>query len=428
MASLETARPASARPALPRKYLLWLVGTRASLLGDAVLYFALGWAASAHGGGTAALVLTAITLPRTLLLLLGGAVCDRYGARPVMIAGDAVMLTLTLTLVLALVRPGPAASPWLLVTVAVVIGTVDACYLPATGAMPRQLVGKEQLPRALAMQQAGGQIASLLGAPMGSVLVAAAGLTGAAVADAGTFAIVLLVLIRLRPDFDVERSPRGEGLVAGTVGGVRIAAGHPVLRPALLLTAAAACFLLPVVSLLSPLLAREHGWSSEVTGLIAGGQSLGMLAVALVVSRRGTMSRIGRGAALGLCVSVPGITAMALAGTTAVVVAGGIVVGAGSGLFACHIGPLVLPCIPDTHLARMQALLVLVQSLALVVGNNVLGALADARGATVAVAVCAAGAFVAGIAGLLSKPMRRLHRKSSGVVPLVADSTVSRRS
>ncbi|MEU0088339.1 MFS transporter [Streptomyces sp. NPDC006274] len=409
MAALDTARPVSARPALPRMYLVWLFGTRASLLGDAVLYFALGWAASAHGGGMGALVLTAITLPRTLLLLLGGAVGDRFGARRVMIIGDAVMLTVTLILALVGLRLG--ASPWLLVMVAAVIGTVDAFYLPATGSMPRRLVGKDQLPRALAMQQAGGQIASLLGAPVGAVLVAAAGLTGAAVANAGTFAIVLVMLVCVRPAFDVERSPRGEGLLTGAVDGVRIAVRDPVLRPALLLTAAAACFLLPVVPLLNPLLAREQGWSAEVAGLVAGGQSLGMVAVALVVSRRGTLGRIGVGAALGLCVSALGIAAVAMAETAAVAVAGGIVVGAGSGMFACHISPLVLTNIPDTHLARMQALLMLVQSLALVVGNNALGALADAQGATIAVAVCAVGVGAAGTVGLSLKPIRRLRQK-----------------
>ncbi|MEU9087745.1 MFS transporter [Streptomyces sp. NPDC048357] len=409
MTSLDTVRQASARPALPRAYLVWLAGTRASLLGDAVLYFALGWAASAHGGGTGALVLTAITLPRTLLLLLGGAVGDRFGARRVMVVGDAVMLTATATLALALAGSRPDPSPWLLVSVAAVVGTVDAFYLPAAGSMPRSLVGEAQLPRALAVQQAAGQIASLLGAPLGAVLVAAAGLTGAALADAGTFAIVLVVLVLVRPAFEVERSPREEGLLAGAADGVRVAVADPVLRSALVLTAAAACFLLPVVSLLNPLLAREHGWSAGAAGLIAGGQSLGVVAVALVVSRRGTMRRIGRGAALGLCVAAPGIAAVALAGQAgvAMAVAGGIVTGAGSGMFACHVGPLVLAGAPGTHLARMQASLTLVQSLALVVGNNALGALADARGATAATALCAAGACAAGLTGLALKPLGR---------------------
>lgn len=408
MASLDADRPVSVRSALPRAYLVWLVGTRASLLGDAVLYFALGWAASAHGGGVGALVLTAITLPRTVLLLLGGAVGDRFGARRVMIIGDSVMLMAAFLLAIVGIHVGTPL--WLLTVVAAVIGTVDAFYLPATGSMPRRLVRKEQLPRALAMRQAGGQIASLLGAPLGGVLVAAAGLAGAAVVDAGTFAVVLVVLVRVRPAFDVERSSREESLLAEAADGVRLAAKDPVLRPALLLTAAAAGFLLPVVSLLNPLLAREHGWGAGAAGLVAGGQSLGMVAVALVVTRRGAMSRIGAGAALGLCAAALGIAALAMAPAVGVAATGGMVVGTGSGMFACHIGPLVLTSVPETHLSRMQALLTLVQSMALLLANNALGVLADAEGARIAAAVCAVAVCGAGIVGLASKPLRRLYR------------------
>jgi hypothetical protein len=405
---LDTGMPARARPALPRMYLLWLAGTRASLVGDAAMYFALGWAATAHGGATAALVLTAITLPRTVLLLLGGAVGDRFGARRVMITGDSVMLTAALLLAVVSLRWG--TSLWLLVVVAAVIGTVDAFYLPATGSMPRRLVGKEQLPRALALRQAGGQTAALLGAPLGGVLVATGGLSGAAVVDAVTFALVLVVLLRVRPAFDVERSSRQESLLAGAVGGVRLAVNDPVLRPALLLTGAAAGFLLPVISLLNPLLAREHGWGSGAAGLVAGGQAVGMIAVSLLVTRRETMRRIGAGAALGLCGAALGVAVVAVAPAACVAVAGGVVVGAGSGMFACHIGPLVLTSIPETHLSRMQALLTLVQSLALLVANNALGALADAQTATTAASVCAVAVCGAGIVGLASKPLRSLQR------------------
>ncbi|MEJ8643758.1 MFS transporter [Streptomyces sp. MS1.HAVA.3] len=290
------------------------------------------------------------------------------------------------------------------------IGTVDAFYLPATGAMPRRLVGKEQLPRALAVQQAGGQIASLLGAPLGAVLVAAAGLTGAAFADAATFAIVLVVLVCVRPAHDVERSPVRRVSCRGSRRGAdRRGGSGPAARAAA--DGRRRVFLLPVVSLLNPLVAREHGWSAGVAGLVAGGQSLGVIAVALVVARRGTLGRIGVGAASGLCGAALGIAAVATAGTPAVAVAGGLVVGAGSGMFACHIGPLVLTHAPGTHLARLQALLVLVQSLALVVGNNALGALADAQGARAAAAVCATGACAAGITALTLNPLRRLRRQ-----------------
>jgi MFS family permease len=405
---LVTAPAAAARPRLPRAYLVWLAGTRASLLGDAAMYFALGWAAGSHGGTMAALVLTAITLPRTLLLLLGGAVGDRFGARRVMIAGDCVMLAAAL--VLALVSSRVGTPPWLLVGAAAVIGTVDAFYLPATGSMPRRLVGSEQLSRALAMRQAGGQIAALLGAPLGGLLVASAGLAGAAVADAGTFAVVLAVLLCVRPAFDAERPPAGESLLASAVSGVRLGVRDPVLRPALLLTAAAAGFLLPVVSLLNPLLAREHGWGAGTAGLVAAGQAVGMIAVSVAVTRRGAMNRIGVGAAAGLCAAALGIAAVAAAPAGGVAVAGAVVLGAGSGMFACHVGPLVLTSVPETHLSRVQALLTLVQSMALLVADNVLGAVAEVGSARIAAAVCAVAVAGAGIAGLASAPLSGARR------------------
>ncbi|MFF2746481.1 MFS transporter [Kitasatospora sp. NPDC058048] len=390
--------------ALPRRYLLWLAGVQAGLLGDAALYFALGWAASAHGGGAAGLVLTAITVPRTALVLLGGAVADRFGARRVMLAGDTVMLVATGAL--ALVAASRGTPLWLLVAAAAVIGTVDAFYLPAGGSMPRRLVPADRLPRALALRQAGGQSAVLLGAPLGGLLVAAGGLSGAALADAASFGVVLLVLLRVRPPEDGQPGPRA-GLLREAASGVRLAVADPLLRAALLLTGAAAGALLPVVSLLGPLLARTHGWAAGTAGLVGGGQAAGVLAVAGLIARRGTSPRAGVGAAAGLCVASVGIALLASAAGPVAAVAGSAVAGLGSGLFACHVGPLVLAGAPPTHLSRVQALLTLVQSLALVLSNSLLGLLADAAGAALPTLLCALATAAAGLAALAAPALRR---------------------
>ncbi|MGZ4598461.1 MAG: hypothetical protein ACXVGS_01200 [Oryzihumus sp.] len=67
--------------ALPRSFLLWLGAATVSTWGESALYFALGWAATGIGPQWGGLVLTAITLPRAGLLLVGGAFGDRWGAR-----------------------------------------------------------------------------------------------------------------------------------------------------------------------------------------------------------------------------------------------------------------------------------------------------------------------------------------------------------
>ncbi|MET8622245.1 MFS transporter [Kitasatospora sp. NPDC004669] len=393
------------RAPLPGPYLLWLAGTQAGLLGDAALYFALGWAASAHGGGAAGLVLTAITVPRTVLVLLGGAVADRFGARRVMLVGDAVMLAATATLAVAVgVRGAPLR---LLVAAAAVIGTVDAFYLPASGSMPRRLVPVDRLPRALALRQAGGQSAVLLGAPMGGLLVTVGGLAGAAVADAVSFGVVLLVLLRVRTRQDAPGPAAPSGLLSEAASGVRLALRDPLLRAALLLTGAAAGALLPVVSLLGPLLARTHGWAAGTAGLVTAGQAAGMLTVAGSVGWRGALPRTGVGAATGLCTASVGITLLALSPVPVVAVAGSTVIGVGSGLFACHLGPLVLGGAPTSHLSRVQALLTLVQSVALVLFNGLLGLFADVAGAALPTLLCACASGVAGLAALATPALRR---------------------
>lgn len=86
--------------ALPRPYLAWLGGFTVGRFGEAVLAFALGWAASGLGGTTAALVLTLHGVPRLVLLVVGGAVADRVGARRLLVAGEAALLVATALLAL----------------------------------------------------------------------------------------------------------------------------------------------------------------------------------------------------------------------------------------------------------------------------------------------------------------------------------------
>ncbi|GGX58977.1 hypothetical protein GCM10010358_11460 [Streptomyces minutiscleroticus] len=389
---------------LPRSYWLWLGGILASLAGNAVFCFALGWAASEHGGAVAGLVLSAVSLPRVLLLLVGGAVSDRISARRVLIAGDAGMLVFSL--VLAAVAHHLGAPPALLVAAGVAVGVADAFYLPASGSMPRRLVPREHLPRALSLRQVGGQVINTGGGPLGGVLVGLAGLAGAALVNAVTFALVLTVLTAVRPRYGAPPSPAASHLLKDAADGVRVAFSHPVLRPGLLLTGAAAGFLLPVLPLLLPLLARAEHWGAGTAGLVIGAQGVGMVAVTLAVVRRGPLGRPGLLAAGGLVVAGLGALGLGLAPGPAGATAAGLVVGIGNGVFSAHIAPLVLAETPESHLSRIQAVLVLVQSLALLLMNNVLGALAGFAGPVAAVVACAAVVTGIGLLGLASGPLR----------------------
>jgi MFS family permease len=384
---------------LPRVYLVWLAGALVSVLGTSLLFFGLGWAAAGHGGAVAGVVLTAVNLPRFVLLLVGGAVGDRFGAWRVMVVGDAVMAGGAVLLAVAAFRFGEPV--WLLLVAGLLIGVVDAFYIPASGSLPRRLVGAALLPRAMALRQSGVQLVLFAGGALGGVLVAGVGLGGVALLDAVTFVVVLGVLMSIR------------GAVAGpVVGGVRSGLGReigdglrvawrePVLRVALVVTSVAAGFLLPVASLLVPLLARAEGWGVRSAGVVVGAHALGIVVAASAIAWRGGSGRPGVASAVGLLIAAAGVGVLALArvaGGPAVAVGGSLLAGVGSGAFSVHIAPLVLGAVRETHLSRLQSLVVMVQSGALLVMNGVLGVLAGELGeVAVVLGLCAVALAVAG--------------------------------
>ncbi|MGW2541932.1 hypothetical protein ACWC5I_13945 [Kitasatospora sp. NPDC001574] len=111
-------------------------------------------------------------------------------------------------------------------------------------------------------------------------------------------------------------------------------------------------------------------------------------------------------AGVGLGAAALGVAVLAWAPDPGVAALGGVVTGVGSGLFVGRLGPLVLAAAPVGHLSRVQALLTLVQSAALVVSTGLLGLLADAAGARVPTVLCASATAAAGLAALGSGALR----------------------
>ncbi len=105
----------------------WLALRALSDAGDQIWTIALAWTAVHVATPAAAgLVVAAGTVPRALVLLLGGVVADRYDARRVMLLANGARIAV-LVAVVARVALGPPSLPVLLVA-AVAFGLADAVY------------------------------------------------------------------------------------------------------------------------------------------------------------------------------------------------------------------------------------------------------------------------------------------------------------
>jgi MFS family permease len=393
---------------LPTAFRLWVSGALVSQLGDAAMYFALGWAATAHGGGAAGLVLSAVSIPRVVFLLLGGAVADRVGARTVMIIGDAVMFVVASALVAYAALWGTPLA--MLLVAGVVFGTVDAFYLPAAGSMPRRLVEDGQLARAAAVRQTGTQLVTVVGGPLGGLLVGAAGFKAAAATDAVTFAVAFTALVAVRAARGIPQAESRRHVLREAFDGLRVAARTPGLRPLLVIVAGSAGFILPISALLVPLIARQFDWGASSAGLIVGAQGVGAAATAVSVSRYGQAARPGFAACGGLLLAAAGEAVLAAAAGTAIAVCAGLVIGVGTGLFVSHIAPVLLTAAPAEYLSRVQAVFTLVQSVTLVFSNTLIGQLAHLLGPRRAILVCVLATTASAIVGFGNSAVRSIQR------------------
>jgi MFS family permease len=377
-----------------------------SLLGSQVQAFALGWTATAAGGSLAGLVLTAGVVPQLILTLIGGAVSDRRGPWDVMIWSDALMFIATAGLATAIIVFG--APSWLLLATALVVGTSAAFYTPASGSVPRLLVDGLALGRATAARQTAGQIVSSVAPPLGGLVVVWLGLGGAALVNAVTFLLMfgVLTVMRRRIHRPVAPAAPDGNLLRRTGEGVRLAARDGLLRPLLLLTCVAAAFLLPVTILLIPLLVRSQHWPIHSAGQIIAAQSLGAGIVVVTTTVRNTHPRPGIVAPLGILLAGLATLTLSLVHAPVVLPVIALFTGIGTGTFGTHVTLLILTATPASHLARVQAVLALTQSVPLIITLNVAGPVADRFSPATTIAACGLIAATAGAATLFSRQVR----------------------
>ena len=181
--------------------LLWL-GETISLAGDHFYFVALPFLILELTGSDLAVgtVLMTAAIPRAILMLVGGAVTDRYTPRNVMLVSN-ICRGVLVALLAALVAT-EAVVVWHLYAVALAFGTADAFFFPAfTAIVPRVVADPTRLAPANGLLQTSANTTTRVGPAAGGLVVASLGTAAALGFDVTTFAVsaLMLWLIRLPP-------------------------------------------------------------------------------------------------------------------------------------------------------------------------------------------------------------------------------------
>jgi MFS family permease len=218
------------------------------------------------------LVQTSTTLPIMLFSLLAGALADTFDRRKLMLVAQVFMLGVSVAL--SIFAWFDALTPWLLLVFTFLIGTGAALNGPAWQASVGDMVPRDDLPAAVALNSLGFNVARSTGPAVGGLIVAGFGAAAAFAVNAVSYLGLLVVLARWRSPGRPERLQR-ETLGRAMSAGVRYVALSPAIMTVL---ARSLVFGLgaSAVPALMPLVARDLVTGGPLTfGLLLGAFGLG---------------------------------------------------------------------------------------------------------------------------------------------------------
>ncbi len=272
--------PAIQHPLRNPQYRLWLIGGTISFLGDQFYMVALPWLILQQTGSAVAMgaVMMAGSIPRALLMLMGGAVSDRISARKIMMT-TATARTFCVAVIGILIWFG-ILHMWELYALAVAFGAADAFAAPAQTAYLPSLLKPEQLVAASSVSQSTFQFTSIIGPVPAGFVIKALGVAWAFFVDAISFLFIIGALWKL-PDPPQSQAARKAVWPAIAEGLAYVGRDVPLRALMLLAMTMNLCFTGPVAIGLTYLTKTRFG-SPAILGTLMSAVAAGSLLGALL--------------------------------------------------------------------------------------------------------------------------------------------------
>jgi predicted MFS family arabinose efflux permease len=218
--------------------------------------------------------------PVLFLSILTGAIADRLPKRRVLLVTQTTYLCQALALT-ALVASG-AARYWHVCVLGFVLGLANALDQPVRQAYIVELVGRNDLGNAIALNSAAFNTARIVGPAAAGVLIARVGLAAAFALNALGFAIVIAALFALRAH-GLPAPASGAGVIEEIAAGVRYALRTPVIVVALALLTVVSLFVFNFTVYVPLLASTVLGLGPEGFGFLMAALGVGAVTGALTV-------------------------------------------------------------------------------------------------------------------------------------------------
>jgi len=352
-----------------------------------------------------AAVRTAMSLPIVLLAIPAGVLADRIDRRRLLLFTQCLMFSTTLALA-ALTMAG-VITPWMLLSLTVVMGLGMVVHVPTWQAAIPELVPRSQIPRAVALGSVSFNLARAAGPAVGGVLIAAMGVWIAFAVNAVSFAGVFVVLLVWRRK-QVE-STRGLSFRTSTYQGIRYVVRDLQMRHAVI---GVFLFVLPasVFWSLLPLYAREHlGWDANGFGFLVALVGLGAVLAASILPRLRRRFGSDRTVMAAMLVFAVGLMALAQFRQTWVIALATTAMGSGWMMTLTTLNATAQVTLPRRMRARGMGCYLTVLAISMSLGSLIWGQLAGATDLITAQTIAAVTLMITAAVSLRFRLGTSLH-------------------
>ncbi|HXA03907.1 MAG TPA: MFS transporter [Bryobacteraceae bacterium] len=275
-----------------RNFQLFFAGQLVSLIGTWMQNVAQAWLVYRITGSSALLGMVGFAgqIPVFFISPLGGLIADRYSRQRTVIATQVSAMILAFILA-ALTLTGRVQVPHIFV-LAALLGVVNAFDIPARQSFLVEMVGREDLINAIALNSSMFNGARIVGPAVAGILVAAIGEGWCFFANGVSYIAVIIGLIMIKvPPAAV---PKKASAISHIAEGFRFAAHNTPIRALLLLLGLVSLTGMPY-AVLMPVFA-DHIFHSGARGLgiLMGFSGAGALIGALALATRQGVIGLGR--------------------------------------------------------------------------------------------------------------------------------------
>jgi MFS family permease len=416
--SASVARLANSRGATAfrhRNYRIFFAGQAVSLVGTWMQQVAQAWLVLVLTGDPMwlGIVAAAQFIPVMILGLFAGVAADALPKRQTLVATQVVMMTLAVILTILTVTD--LVEVWMILVLAILLGCANAVDMPVRQSFAIELVGREDVGNAVALNAAMFNGSRIIGPALAGLTIGAFGVAAAFALNALSFLAVIVALLmlddttlRTRPRMATPRS--ASEVIDNLVEGLRYVRQTPLVLLAVLVVGAVATFGMNFSVLIPAFAADDLASGAAGFGFLMAASGVGSLVAALMLAFRGKprASRIASGAVILGLASV----AMAATNVYAVALVLMILIGYGGISMAATANATIQLAVPDQLRGRVMSVYTTIFASSAPIGGLLMGAIASGFGPAVAIGI---GGVLSGLVGLAAGAWLRGQRASAPV-------------